>query len=150
MEGLLLLGSEGKEAACVHGQALLCDQRGECGPLGTLRAAGVGESFRRTVFLELSVPTPSSLENPDCICVFDIFKVVFRLLFPRPISNKVRYLENRMEKARLNLIHLVEQPHFHLSWCNLTFIKWKGFQKLACELFYYWFEKINLCIFCSS
>lgn len=70
------------------------------------------------MFLELSVFKPSSLENPDCICVFHIFKIVFRLLFPKLISNKVKYLENRMEKGILNLIHLLEQSHIHLYWCN--------------------------------
>lgn len=73
----------------------------------------MGKSIKRTVFLELSVPRPSSLENSACNCVFYIFKVVFMLLFPKLISNKARYLESRMEKARKNLIHLVDQSPFH-------------------------------------
>lgn len=43
-----------------------------------------------------------------------IFKDVFRLLFPKLISNSVSYLEKQMEKVRLNLIHLVEPSHFQL------------------------------------
>lgn len=45
------------------------------------------------VFLELSVPKSSSQKNPDCICVFCVFKGVFTLVFPNLISNKVSYLE---------------------------------------------------------
>lgn len=89
------------------------DQQGGCSLQLASGALGVGED-KGMVCLELSVPRSSSLENPRCICVSSLFKDVFRLLFPKIISNSVSYLEKQMEKARLNLILLVEPSHFQL------------------------------------
>ena len=68
-------------------------------PLLTSREGGVCGDPRGPwgdkglVFLELSVPKSSSQKNPDCICVFSVFKDVFTLVFPNLISNKASYLE---------------------------------------------------------
>ena len=89
------------------------DQQGGCGLQVASGALREGED-NGMVFFELSVPRSSSLENPRCICVSSIFKDVFRLRFPKLISNSVSYLEKRMEKVRLNPILLVQPSHFQL------------------------------------
>lgn len=125
-------GSVGSVTTCVCARLCFAAQQGECGQ-GAPGATEVGKASREQ-FLELSVPRPSSLENSDCICVFPIFTLVFGLLFPKLISSKTRYLGSRTEKARFHLIHLVKQSHFHLYGYHVTFITWKRFQKLSCEL----------------
>ena len=62
------------------------DQQGRWGLWGPLGDKGL-------VFLELSAPKSSSQKNPDCICVYSVFKDVFTLVFPNLISNKASYLE---------------------------------------------------------
>lgn len=77
-------------------------------------------------------------------------KVVFRLIFLKAISEKLRRQENRMGESSIKLLHLVEQSDSHLCWCNGIFIIWRRAQKLAYELFYYSFGKMRLCIIHSS
>lgn len=55
-----------------------------------------------------------SLQDPGFTSVFPIFKVVFRLIFLKAISKKLRRQENRMGKSSIKLLHLVEQCDSHL------------------------------------
>ena len=88
--------------ACIqerHGGSAAIGSSKPDSPLLTSREGGIwGDPWgpwgnKGLVFLELCVPKSSSQKNPDCICVYSVFKDVFTLVFPNLISNKASYLE---------------------------------------------------------